>query len=280
MAKAGQRKISQQGIQSIEVGAELLQVLTEATAPVPLKDLAARAGMSPSKAHKYLVSLARCGMTRQDGVSGHYDLGPLALKMGLSALNRRDALRHASEAAIDFNQRHDVTVMVTIWTPRGPIVIALHNSSQLVAGNITIGSILPVLRSASGRVFLAYLAPTMTKAIVARELKAAQRAGSSQALPVLDVDKLVDRVRKYRTGWTKDDLVIGLNALAAPIFDHQGGIVASLGIMDNTHSVDLDGPSSLRTELLKVTDEISGRLGFDAGSKVLVDRLGASRQRS
>jgi DNA-binding IclR family transcriptional regulator len=271
MAKALRRKpSSQQGIQSIEVGADLLQVLSDAKGPVALKDLAARARMSPSKAHKYLVSLARCGMTRQDRVSGYYDLGPLALKMGLAALNRQDANRLVAEAAIDFNQRHDLTVMVTIWTPRGPIVIALHNCSQLVVGNVSVGSILPVLRSASGRVFLAYLPPNMTQAIVAREMKmAAQRKTPHGLLGERDVDQLVGRVRRLKAGWTKDDLVIGLNALAAPVFDHQGAIVASLTVLDNTELVDVDSPRSILPQLLLTTDEVSRQLGFDAEGSLL-----------
>ncbi len=141
---------ARQGIQSIEIGAILLGVLSDATGPLALKDLAARAGMSASKAHKYLVSLARVGLTQQHPISGHYDLGPIALKMGLAALNRRDVVRYATEAAIELNLHHDLTVMVTIWTPRGPIVISLYNSSALVVGNVSVGSILPVLRSASG----------------------------------------------------------------------------------------------------------------------------------
>ncbi len=272
MARPPRRKpSSQQGIQSIEVGADLLQVLANATGPLALKDLAARAHMSPSKAHKYLVSLARCGMTRQDRVSGYYDLGPLALRMGLAALNRRNAIRLASEAAIDFNQQHDLTVMVTIWTPRGPIVIALHNSSQLVVGNVSVGSILPVLRSASGRVFLAYLAPHMTQGVLAREMRVTAKRNGSSGPSRKEIEQLVARVRSLKAGWTKDDLVIGLNALAGPVFDHQGAIVASLTVLDNTEAVDIDSPRSILPELLNATNEISRQLGFDPNGKPQAD---------
>ncbi len=66
-------------------------------------------------------------------------------------------------------------------------------------------------------------------------------------------------------GWTKDDLVIGLNALAAPVFDHQGAIVASLTVLDNTDAVDVDSSRSILPELLRVTDEVSRQLGFKPG---------------
>jgi DNA-binding IclR family transcriptional regulator len=254
---------ARQGIQSIEVGAILLDVLSDATGPLTLKELAARAEMTPSKAHKYLVSLARAGLTQQHPVSGHYDLGPIALKMGLAALNRRDVVQYATEAAIDLNLRHDLTVMVTIWTPGGPIVIALYNSSELVVGNVSVGSILPVLRSASGRVFLAYLSRRMTDKIVRRELnRSATRRTGFDLRTVKDVDKLIAKVWRLRAGWTKDDLVVGLNAIAAPIFDHQGIIVGSLTILDNTDAVELDSHGSMLEELRRVSDGVSHRLGF------------------
>ena len=264
-AKSAKRKqgSARQGIQSIEVGAILLDVLSDATGPLTLKELAARAEMTPSKAHKYLVSLARAGLTQQHPVSGHYDLGPIALKMGLAALNRRDVVQYATEAAIDLNLRHDLTVMVTIWTPRGPIVIALYNSSELVVGNVSVGSILPVLRSASGRVFLAYLSRRMTDKIVRRELnRSATRRTGFDLRTVKDVDKLIAKVWRLRAGWTKDDLVVGLNAIAAPIFDHQGIIVGSLTILDNTDAVELDSHGSMLEELRRVSDGVSHRLGF------------------
>ena len=53
------------GIQSIEVGGQLLQALLRAGRPLPLKELAQRAGMTPAKAHPYLVSFGRLGLVAQ-----------------------------------------------------------------------------------------------------------------------------------------------------------------------------------------------------------------------
>lgn len=42
------------GIQSVEVGFSLLQVLAASRGPLMLRDVAAAAGMSAAKAHRYL----------------------------------------------------------------------------------------------------------------------------------------------------------------------------------------------------------------------------------
>lgn len=51
------------GIQSIEVGFRLLDVLTSEPRAMMLRDLAQRAGMSPAKAHRYLVSFSPVSYT-------------------------------------------------------------------------------------------------------------------------------------------------------------------------------------------------------------------------
>lgn len=54
------------GIQSVEVGFALLEGLTRSRGPLMLKDVAASAGMSAAKAHRYLVSFQRLGLVTQD----------------------------------------------------------------------------------------------------------------------------------------------------------------------------------------------------------------------
>ena len=50
------------GIQSVEVGYALLDVLAHSPGPMMLRDLAAAAHMSAAKAHRYLVSFQRLGL--------------------------------------------------------------------------------------------------------------------------------------------------------------------------------------------------------------------------
>jgi len=83
------------GIQSVEVGFALLDVLAKAEGPLMLRDLAAAAGMSAAKAHRYLVSFQRLALVTQDHASTRYDLGPAALQLGLASLSRLDPVKLA-----------------------------------------------------------------------------------------------------------------------------------------------------------------------------------------
>ena len=230
----GSPKRTRQGIQSVEQGAALLQVFAAASGPLSLRDLAAEAGMSASKAHRYLVSLLRCGLAYQDPVSGHYGLGDMALRMGLAALGHINAIRFANEALVELNQRFDVMVALSVWGSRGPTVIGLHNRSELLLANLNIGSVLPLLRSASGKVFLAYLPRPMTVHMVERELRhPAEIAPPLKFTTSSEIEALIARVRREAVGITDGDLVPGRTAVAAPIFDHQGvlsSVIAIIGV--------------------------------------------------
>src|SRR3954464_16103161 len=80
-------KTQRRGIQSIDTGIRLLEVLEKADGPLALKERSARAEMDPSGAHRYLASFVRCGLVRQEA-DARYDFGPLALHMGLAAIRR------------------------------------------------------------------------------------------------------------------------------------------------------------------------------------------------
>ena len=84
------------GIQSIEVGGELLLALARTGDPMMLRDLAREAGMVPAKAHPYLVSFGKLGLIEKDPTTGRYELGRLALELGLVSLQRLDSVRIAT----------------------------------------------------------------------------------------------------------------------------------------------------------------------------------------
>ena len=90
---------AQRGIQSIEVGGQLLRALVHHGRPMALKDLAREAEMSAAKAHPYMVSFGRLGLIEQDRTTGHYLLGPLALQLGLISLQQANPVHIATPLA-------------------------------------------------------------------------------------------------------------------------------------------------------------------------------------
>lgn len=263
---------SRRGVQSISVGASLLRVMAASNGPLHLREIAAAAKMPPQKAHRYLLSLVGAELAEQDPVTGRYDLGGMSLRLGLAALSRRSSLRLITQAALEFGSAEDVTVGVAIWGDQGPSFIAWQNGSLAPLCNYGAGSIVQLLRSATGRLFLAHMPRNLTRVLVDREL-----AGIAAYVPNAkmrtweDVEHLIDTVRTERVGSTHEDLVPGVSAVAAPVFDHQGALVAAIMQMGPSGQIySPERPASRK--LLELADRLSLRLGFTPERPFVAER--------
>ncbi|HKU98335.1 MAG TPA: helix-turn-helix domain-containing protein, partial [Vineibacter sp.] len=127
-------------MQSVEIGAQILDALAAATGPSTLSEIAKRTGMTASKAHRYLVSFGKSGLVRQDPISSRYDLGEMALRLGLAAVSRLKVVQLATEAIVNLNQELDITTILTVWSERGPVVIGWYDASEIIVCNLNVGS--------------------------------------------------------------------------------------------------------------------------------------------
>jgi len=258
-----ERSRERQGVQSVEVGGRILAVMAAMSGPGTLKDIAKGAGMSASKVHRYLVSLAKCGLVRQERTSSRYDLGETALGLGLAALARLNVVQLATEAIVELNRTRDLTTLLSVWSERGPVVVGWHDSSELVVCNVHVGSVFPLLRTATGRVFLAFQPKQAVEAMVRRELGGlVSHLPNHRVRTQKDVEELIQEVRRTRLGKTREEFLPGLDAVAAPLFDHQGRIAAAIAFIDLAGGSAKAGAGSHAAALLEVAADLSRKLGF------------------
>jgi DNA-binding IclR family transcriptional regulator len=203
------------GIQSVETGLRILQSLAMLHSASPLSAIAKACEMPASQVHRYLVSLIATDMVRQDSSTGRYDLGPGALSLGLGALARLDAYRITDVAITDFAQRTGCTVQVAALGPLGPTIIRWAVGRPPVMTSFNIGSVLPLLYSATGHAFLAFVPAVETDHLLEQELV-------TSSLKKKDVEAIRARVRAAGSARVEGTMIPGLRATAFPIFDLQG----------------------------------------------------------
>ena len=118
-AKDVEETKDRRGIQSIEVGGQLLLALGRTGKPMVLKELAREAGMPAAKAHPYLVSFAKLGLIEQDLLTGRYELGPQLLQLGLVSLQRLNPVRIATKEIATLSTDTGHTVAIAVWGEHG-----------------------------------------------------------------------------------------------------------------------------------------------------------------
>jgi DNA-binding IclR family transcriptional regulator len=241
------------GIQSVEIGMRVLDTLAGLGGARPLAAIVRGCGLSPSQTHRYLASLTEAGMVIQDP-RGNYDLGPAALKLGLSALARIDVFRVADEKLAEFCAATGSTVLLAALGPSGPTIVRWHVGRPPIVTSLSLGSVMSLINSATGQIFLAFRPDTETDHLVREELKRASK------LDAAGVEKIKAKVRSDGMAHVGGTLIPGLDGKAYPIFDLQGHAVFAATL------VSLGGQKEQRSmepnrSLKAVCEEISQLLG-------------------
>ncbi len=241
----------------------LIDVLIRSKREMSLKELAQGAEMPPSKAHRYLVSFCRSGLVEQTELQGRYDLGPLALRIGLSSLGRTNLERVAWQGLARLRDELDQTVTQTIWTDHGAVVLRSEEPTRTVMVNVKVGRTLPVTLSATSRLLLAFLPRDRTRDLVEAEFeRGAQPHYLGEKLDRRGFEQMLREVRERGLSRAESDLTDGIAALSGPIFDRTGNIVMAMTVLGPVGTLDIDwsGPNAIA--LRAACSELSARLGF------------------
>lgn len=253
----------QRAIQSAEVGGRLLLALADSAQDLPLKDLAARAGLSPSRAHPYLVSYGRLGLVEQDATSGRYALGPAALRIGLTCLHRLDPLRAAEPVARELAQRSGHAVALAVWGNFGPTVVRLIEARQPLHVALRVGSVMSITGTATGRAFAASL-PAQRLAEAAAGPVGEPAVRPTRAAQAAELEQIRQEFRRHGVARAVGRPIPGVNAFSAAVRDHEGDAVLVITALDHQDRLDSawNGPaaSAVREAAAAVTLRLGGAL--------------------
>lgn len=250
------------GIQSFEIGTQLLVAMARHVKPMALKDIAKAAGMSTGKAHPYLVTFLKVGFVTQDA-SGCYELGPLALQLGLARLQRLDPVKEASPLIGALAEETEQSVAIAVWGSLGPTIVRLEEPIHPLHVNLRTGTVMSLAQTATGRSFAAFLPPKMVERLIAEDV--ARQGGRSVGPLKLsrgEVDAALAETRQRGISRTLGQPIPGINAFSAPVFDSAGNMVLSITAMGPDASFDSDWNGRIATPLRACALEVSRRLGF------------------
>ncbi|HRM53177.1 MAG: IclR family transcriptional regulator [Ottowia sp.] len=250
----------QRGIQSIEVGLRVLQALTEQRRPLPLKDIGRLADMAPAKAHPYLVSFMQGGLVKQNPLTGHYELGPGALQLGLAALQQLDPLTEASQEAAQLAAASDLSIALAVWGQLGPTVVRLDEPRYPLHVNLRVGTVMSLFNTITGRVFAAYLPEKMVRSMLEDEHRRVV-GGTSASFDAPEVQALLSEIRATGMGRGVSMPQPGVNTLCAPVFDAAGHIALVMTMIGPQGVFDAEIDSAAGELLRQHARRTSLRLG-------------------
>jgi DNA-binding IclR family transcriptional regulator len=244
-------------IHSVESGVRILHALM--TAPLgraPLREIAAAATMSRSQAHRYLLAYINTGVATQEPQSGLYALGPTALKIGLSAVSRLDVVQQSASELRKLVDTVGCTVLLSILGDQGPTVVRWAIGRRPLVTSLNIGSVLPLLTSSAGTVFLAFAEPPRVLELLEYEWT------NGYSLSGRELGRKIKAARKDGYASVSGGVLPGLAAISVPVFDREGWPVAVIGLVGSAADKGFLGQRSIDVAL-EAAHRVSTAIGWE-----------------
>jgi flavin reductase (DIM6/NTAB) family NADH-FMN oxidoreductase RutF/DNA-binding IclR family transcriptional regulator len=193
-------------------------------------------------------------------VAQPHDLGPIdAANANIAKLK---AIRLAHRSVAELCEELDETIGLGVWGNLGPTIVRWEAARDPVSDNLRTGLVLPVLSSATGLAFGAWLPRALTLPLIETEL-----ASSEEPATLDDVFSRLDATRRARIARLVGtdrfaDLYGGpITALSVPVFDANGDMVMALTAIGAADRLDADDRAKVPMALTAAADRLSRCLG-------------------
>lgn len=194
-----------------------------------------------------------------------HDANELNADVGSGNVATLNAIHLARPVLEALNRETDKTVGLGVWGNLGPTLIWWIESSRPLTMHLRCGMVLPLLGSATGKVFAAFSPPALVRPYIEAELAAAQPGGDTAFASRAAVDAHLALVRERRLGSIRGAFMPDINETAvhgdsAPVFDAAGKIVLALTMIRDAAGFDANDPAIER--LSDAARRLSARLGY------------------
>jgi DNA-binding IclR family transcriptional regulator len=242
--ESGEEK-KQRGIQSVEVGARLLDVLVARREPLALSALAEAAALSTAQAHTYLVSLTRLGLVKRDALTGNYEPGPLSLRLGLLNLEHQPAYRAAASRVPALALATGMSIAVSVAGPQGPTIVRYERGGYPLHVNLHVGTVMSLSSTSTGRVFRAFDDETRVAAMLAHQHESAETGARIDEIRARGIERSVDAPSP------------GVSSMSVPVFDGAQRMQLALTAIGPTGLADVDWDGALARALKDAARDIT-----------------------
>jgi len=247
------------GIQAVHLTFDILEELMTAQKELGVSEITHRLGSSKGTIFRHLQTLLERGYISQNPNTQRYRLGTRAHLLGEAARGSMDLLAIGAEAT----ERLQSTLRQTAVLSRvvGRSVTVLHTVTGPSALEIGVkpGSDLALHATAQGKVALAFSRRSLLTAL---RRQALTRMTDRTVTDIAVLEQEISAVRGK--GWASayEEMMLGINGVAVPVFDESGDCIASLAIVGSIQFVPQEPPAELLDVLIASGKRMSEVLGY------------------
>jgi len=251
------------GVQAVVLTLRILEYLANQGRAVGVTALAQALDTTKSRIYRHLQTLVQYGYAAQSNDSERYKIGARLLTLGHAASENFDLLGAARDVLQDLRDTLGHPTVISIPDVEGVRVVGSFAGKMSIEINVKQGSVLPWHSTSQGKIALAFGPKELREAVL------------RSRLPLITPHTIVSPVALERElarilaqGWavSANEGLIGINALAAPVFDSVGSLVATISIVDSVQFIEQEPTEDQIRCTVDAARRISKRLG-DLGDR-------------
>jgi IclR family transcriptional regulator, KDG regulon repressor len=217
------------GVQAVNLALGIIEYLAKERRAVGVTALAQVLGTTKSRVHRHLQTLLHQGYIVQQKESDRYQSGPRLVALGRAVSDNLDLGDLSADPLLELRDALGHSAVVSQITPEGMRVVSTVPGRSPIEIGVRTGSLLSFHGSAQGKVALAFSSSEFR----ARVLRAKLEVFTPHT--IISPPVLVSELEKiHAQGWATapNEMGIGLNTLAAPVFGSTGAVCGAVGIVD------------------------------------------------
>jgi IclR family KDG regulon transcriptional repressor len=247
-------------MKTIEKAFDILEIIMDHGGPMTVSEIARLSGVNSSSVCRVCAMLTSRDYLYQSTKRGPYSLGPKFLQFN-DVTNLTTKLKNKAYPFLnELSQKVNENVLMSV--PSGPeiVTIVVINPDKIIQAHAHEGDRVPLFCTGIGKVILANKSTSEINRLYSKHgLKAYTRN------TITDLNRLNEEMEKIKTeGVSINDQEYeqGLRAIAAPIKDGKGKVIAGISIVGSTITITEDRINTLIPIVKEYATNVSRALGY------------------
>ncbi|MBL8383337.1 MAG: IclR family transcriptional regulator [Burkholderiales bacterium] len=251
--------LTERSRETADLTLRLLEFMTLEPAPCGVTELSQQFGTSKATIHRHLRTLANREFVRQDPATLRYEPAIKLFQLGERLRERFGVLGAAREEMTRLREATGQAVTLSTLAEGRVVVLELVQGHTAVEFGIRPGTQMSLHASAHGKVALAFGPAALLERCLRGKLAS---TGPDAITDPAELKRQVEAIRQQGWATAANEVLFGMNALAAPVFDHRGAFAGALAIVGSTQFIDAR-PAAKQVALVRgAAARVSATLGW------------------
>lgn len=224
------------------------------------KEISERLQIPKSSLHAILSDMTDHEYLTHDNLTKRFVLGPKVLILAGRYLENQDVVGQGRPLVSKLSRETGETGVLAIPVGWDALVVYKEDCLQPILPSIQVGTRFPFYASAAGKAILAHYTDREANRYL-RSVKLSRITAHTVTNPKQLLSEL-KAIRKGALAYNREGFREGITAIAAPVFNHNGQVVASISISALTRSLTSNKEKQYEGIITKITTRFSKLLGY------------------